>query len=131
MNSCHFGNICSLLLFLFFFFFILIPGHLFCMNQTHIPNFSLQLTETMPAEKMNKEYSVFMIPLPPAAKYPAMRKLKLAPYSLYVVDLWISEVGATPWKGREGPSLAQQPTSISCQRKSILCAVVMHGQPRL
>lgn len=92
MNSCHFGNICSLLLFLFLK--ILIPGHLFCMSQTHTHNFSLQLTGTMPAEKMNKEYSVLRIPLPPAAKYLAMWKLKLAPYSLYVVNPWISVSGS-------------------------------------
>lgn len=42
-------------------------GHLFCMSQTHTRNFSLQLTETMPAEKMKKKYSVFMIPLPLAS----------------------------------------------------------------
>lgn len=98
MNSCHFGNICSLLLFPPPS--ILIPGHLFCMSQRHTHNFSLHLTETMPAEKMNKKYSVFMVPLPPATKQPATWKLKLAPYSLYVVDPWINGSGRNLVQGQ-------------------------------
>ena len=70
------------------------------MSQTHTHNFSLQLTETVPAEEMNKEYSVFMMPLPPAAKQPAMWKLRLAPYSLYVVDPWISVSGSDSMEGQ-------------------------------
>lgn len=133
MNSCPFGNTCRLLLLFFFLlsFSILIPGHLFCMSQTHTHNFSLHLTETMPAEKMNKKYSVFMIPLSPAAKQPAMWKLKLAPYSLYVVDHGSVEVGATQCKDREGPSFKQQSSLLSCQRKPATCALVVSGQPRL
>lgn len=100
MNSCHFGNICSLLLFFFFPASILIPGHLLCMSQTHTHNFSLWRRETMPAEKMNKEYSVFMIPLPPAAKQPARWKLELALHSLYVIDTWISISGSDSVEGQ-------------------------------
>lgn len=55
----------------------------------------------MPAEKMNKEYSVFMIPLPPAAKQPARWKPKLSPYSLYVVDPWISISGSDSVEGQK------------------------------
>lgn len=67
MNSCHFGNICSLLLFFFSFFFfsflILIRGHLSYLSQTQTHNFPPQLTEIIAVKKMNMEYSVFMIPL--------------------------------------------------------------------
>lgn len=50
-----------------------------------------------------------MIPLPPAAKQPAIWKLKLAPYRLCVVDSQISISGS---KSMEGQRKAQFRTAI-------------------
>lgn len=40
-------------------------------------------------------------------------------------------MGVTPWKGKEGPTIEQQLTLLSSQRKSALHALVMHRQPEL
>lgn len=59
----------------------------------------------MPAEKVNKKYSLFMIPLPLSA----MWMLQLAPQNPYVVDPWISISGSD---STEGQRRAQFRTTI-------------------
>lgn len=57
--------------------------------------------------------------------------LKLAPQILYVVDPQIDVNGGDSMEGQRRAHIEQQLTSVSCQRKSALCALVMHRQPKL
>lgn len=67
------------------------------MSQTQTHNFSLQLTETKPTEKMNKKYSVFMIPVPPASYVDAQT------CPIESVQCWSLDQYKWKWLHEKGP----------------------------